>query len=222
MRVREQLYTEDPFEQLELHGTTPDRQGWGSDHPIIREYIQKLRPALIAEVGVWKGRCALNMAEYCRELDVEAEILCIDTWLGSPEHWLRRDNKNFYRSLNIKHGLPQIYWTFLRNVLDADAQRCITPMPMTSEVAFHVLKQLKVSLDLVHIDAGHEYESVYGDLSRYWSLLRPGGVLIGDDYGKFWPEVTQAADEFSRVVEQQLVVHGIKYVVQKPAASDRM
>jgi hypothetical protein len=208
------LYAEDPFEGVDVSGVKPDRQGWGSDNPIISEYISKLRPVRIAEVGVWKGRCALNMVRYCRELELQAEIICIDTWLGSKEHWLRRDDPNFYDSLNIKHGLPQIYWTFVRNVLEANAQDFITPMPMPSEAAFHVLREFNVSLDMVHIDAAHEYDAVSADLRRYWSLLRPGGVLIGDDYVPGWPQVRRAADEFASAVNREIRVEGRKYVIE--------
>ena len=217
MRIRDQLYSGDPFEGLDLSEVEPDSQGWGSDHPVLREFIEKLRPTTIAEIGVWKGRCVLNMVKYCRDLNLHTEVICIDTWLGSPEHWLRRDNRNFYDSLKIKHGLPQIYWTFMRNVVEENAQKFITPMPMPSGVAFYVLKHLNVSLDMVHVDAGHEYESVSGDLRRYWSLLRPGGVLIGDDYVTGWPEVVRAADEFSCLVGRPLMVHGTKYLVEKAA-----
>jgi hypothetical protein len=62
--------------------------------------------------------------------------------------------------------MPQLYWTFMRNVVEDDAVDIMTPMPMTSEMAFHVLKRLNVSLDLVHMDARHEFESVQGDLTR--------------------------------------------------------
>lgn len=215
MRVREQLFTTNPFHEVDVAGVLPDRQGWGSDHPIIRTYIEKLRPERIAEVGVWKGRCALNMVRYCRDLGVDAEIICIDTWLGSPEHWTRRDNANFYQSLKIKNGYPQIYLTFVRNVVEEKAEEFITPMPMPSETAFYVLKWLNVSLDMVHIDAGHQYDSVIGDLSRYWELLRPGGVLIGDDYGKGWPGVKRAADEFSRRIGRPMGVDGEKFAIEK-------
>lgn len=213
MRVRDRLFEENPFAGLDVSGVDPDRQGWGSDHPIISECIEKIRPQTIAEVGVWKGRCALNMVRYCRGLDLDAEVICIDTWLGSQEHWLRRDNPHFYHSLSIKNGFPRIYWTFLRNVVDENAQDYITPMPMPSETASYVLQELNVKLDLVHVDAGHEYEAVSADLRRYWSLLRPGGILIGDDYVPSWPGVRRAADEFAKSVDRDLRIEGRKYLL---------
>ena len=211
----DRLFRTSPYEGLALQGVVPDKQGWDSDHPILRKCIEQLRPTTIAEVGVWKGRSALNMVAYCRNAGIRAEILCIDTWLGNPQHWLNREDPACYDSLKIKNGFPQLYWTFLRNVVDAGAQDMITPIPMPSETAFYVLEQLKVSLDLVYLDAGHEYESVSGDLKRYWSLLRPGGVLIGDDYEPNWPGVMRAANRFAWSTWRRLKIDGRKYVLQK-------
>jgi hypothetical protein len=214
----ERLFQTSPYERLMLDEVVPDKHGWGSDHPALRRCIEEIRPTMIAEVGVWKGRCVLNMFAYCRDAGIQAEILCIDTWLGSAEHWFNRSDPNFYDSLRIKNGLPQLYWTFLRNVVDAGAQGVITPMPMSSETAFHVLQRLRVSLDLVHVDAGHEYESVLSDLNRYWSLLRPGGVLIGDDYSPNWPGVVRSANDFANMINAQLEIEGAKYILRKSNA----
>jgi predicted O-methyltransferase YrrM len=43
---------------------------------------------------------------------------------------------------------------------------------------------------------------VYADLVGYWDLVRPGGVLAGDDWG--WDGVRLAATRFAR--EQGVVV----------------
>jgi hypothetical protein len=40
----------------------------------------------------------------------------------------------------------------------------------------------KESFDFVYIDARHDYCGVMEDLEAYWPLLKPGGVLAGDDY----------------------------------------
>jgi hypothetical protein len=75
MRVMDRLFPTSPYEGLALDGVAPDRQGWGSDHPILRRCIEELRPTMLAEVGVWKGRCALNMVAYCRSIGIRAEII---------------------------------------------------------------------------------------------------------------------------------------------------
>lgn len=51
------------------------------------------------------------------------------------------------------------------------------------------------SLDLVFVDAGHDYASVRADLAGWYPLLRPGGWLVCDDYTPEWPGVVQAVNE---------------------------
>jgi hypothetical protein len=56
---------------------------------------------------------------------------------------------------------------------------------------------------------------VAGDLKRWWPLLRPCGVLLGDDYIAGWPGVIKAADEFATQVGFPLHTDGPKWYIQK-------
>jgi hypothetical protein len=51
---------------------------------------------------------------------------------------------------------------------------------------------------MIHIDGGHDYDSVSADLRLWWSLLPPGGIFVCDDYfdNGMWPEVKKAVDDF--------------------------
>jgi hypothetical protein len=51
------------------------------------------------------------------------------------------------------------------------------------------------SLDVVFIDALHDYESVKHDIELWWPLVRPGGYLCGHDYNHKWPGVMRAVAE---------------------------
>lgn len=51
------------------------------------------------------------------------------------------------------------------------------------------------SLDVVYIDAAHDYESVKADILAWRPKLKPGGILAGHDYGPHAPGVIQAVDE---------------------------
>ena len=55
------------------------------------------------------------------------------------------------------------------------------------------------SLDWVYIDGNHTYEFVKADLETFLRIVRPGGLLTGDDYteGRWWKGgVKKAVDEF--------------------------
>lgn len=196
-RLQSLLFGASPYDDFAADQFEADLQGWASDHPILEQFIWQIRPSLIIEVGSWKGRSAINMARYAKAAGLETEILCVDTWLGSPEHWTQRDDVKCYPSLKIKNGTPLIYYTFLKNVIDAGFENVITPLRVPSETAFFILEHYKILADMIYIDAGHEYLSVKRDLQLYCRLLKTDGVLIGDDYG-IWSGVTRAVDDFRK------------------------
>lgn len=192
--IRDKLFGgHDIYKNFDFSESYVDMQGWASDHPILPWAVETIRPKLIIEVGSWKGRSAINMAKKAMALGIGCEILCIDTWLGSPEHWYQDQWRD---SLRLRNGRPDLYNTFLNNVISNNCQKYITPFPITSEAAYFVLEKLNITSDLIYIDAGHEYESVARDIRMYWSLLSDSGLMILDDYIGY-PGVTRAVNEFA-------------------------
>lgn len=192
--IRTKLFgNHDVFKDFKFNQANVDMQGWASDHPILPWAVETIKPQLIIEVGTWKGRSAINMAKKIEALGINSEILCIDTWLGSPEHWYQDQWRD---SLRLNNGRPDLYDTFLNNVVSNNCQKYITPFPITSEAAYFVLEKLGITSDLIYIDAGHEYESVSRDIEMYWSLLSDAGLMILDDYIGY-PGVTRAVNEFA-------------------------
>jgi hypothetical protein len=214
-RLRDRLYDHSPYAGFDLSRAEPDLQGWGSDHPILRRLVHDLKPPLIIEVGSWKGRSAVNMARYGLEVGLDLELLCVDSWLGSPEHWLKDFESDWYRSLRIRNGSPTIYDTFLRNVIEAGLADVITPFRVPSATAFHVLDALHVRARLIYLDAGHEEDAVRGDLDLYMRLLAADGVLCGDDYGT-WPGVTRAVQAYCAAhPDVNLALAGDKFLLSR-------
>lgn len=173
-----------------------DAQGWNSDHPFLARTVREARPRLVVEVGVWKGASTIFMAHAMREGGLDAAVLAVDTWLGSPEHWIK---PNIFPDLAHVHGYPQLYRTFLANVTAAGVAPWVVPLPIDSAGAQAILSHHALRPDLVHVDAGHDYGSVAADLARWWDRLAPGGWLIADDYdpdGVVWPPVRAAVDDF--------------------------
>jgi hypothetical protein len=81
-------------------------------------------------------------------------------------------------------------------------------------LAIYTLKSKEVYADIVYIDAGHEYEAVKLDIGVFWSLLKPGGFMLLDDYA--WDGVKKAADEHSLHSNVPLQVSGALAMLQKP------
>jgi hypothetical protein len=192
--LREKLWLgENPFADPPP-GHTPDIQGWGgSQHPLLIEGIEKLRPKIIVEVGVWKGASVIFMAKKLREMGLDAAIIAIDTWLGSVENWVNPVDRP---SIKLTRGYPQIFFTFAANVISEGLQDYVLPLPMDSVNARHLIAHAGIVPDMMHIDGAHDYQSVMTDLTQWWPLLRSGGVYVGDDYHPAHPGVVKATDDF--------------------------
>lgn len=174
-----------------------DMHGWNSRAPVFERVIAETRPALIVEVGTWKGASAIHMAQVARRLGIATQILCIDTWLGAREMWDNRADKKRFGSLRLKHGYPRLYYTFLANVVRHGLQGVITPFPQTSLIAARWLAARRIQADLIYVDGSHDEWDVAADLMSFWPMLRAGGVMFGDDYEPNWPGVMRAVDGFA-------------------------
>jgi tetratricopeptide (TPR) repeat protein len=191
--VIQKLYrSRDPFAGFPAHRYALDVQGWGSDHPYLTEAMDTVRPRVVVEIGVWKGGSTLTMARRLKELRLDAVVIAVDTWLGSREHWL---NEEWFGSLGFENGYPTLAHVFMANVVKSGLQDYVVPLPLDSLNAAQLLQHLNIVPDVVHVDGGHDYEAVSADLRVWWELLKPGGLLIGDDYD-LWPEVKRGFDDF--------------------------
>jgi hypothetical protein len=191
-----------------------DRQGWNSEHRVFEEIIQGMRPAVVIDVGVWKGASTIFLANLMKKHGIDGAIIAVDTFLGSVEHWDR--DSGFAGLMRFRFGMPMLYEQFLSNVLLAGAQDRIVPLAQTTTIAAALLGRLGVRAGLIHLDASHETEDVLRDARAYWDLLVPGGFLTGDDYTPDWPGVVRAADAFAIEKNVRLLTSLPKWIVRKP------
>jgi hypothetical protein len=190
----------DPFAFFQADESVVDMQGWNSEHAFLRESVQAIKPSVIIEVGVWKGGSVITFADEANRLSLDSVVIAVDTWRGSCEHWL---DDQWFKSLRISGGLTRLQETFMANVVAMSLQHLVLPLPLDSVNAYEIMRFLGVRADIVHIDAGHDYESVATDLRLWSSLLRKDGLMIMDDYSKDesgqpqgWVEVARAVDDF--------------------------
>ena len=209
----------DPFSGIVASPSEFDMQGWGgSKHPWLEETIRTLRPKIVIEVGAWKGASVIHMADCMRRSQVPGLVIAVDTWLGSAEHWL---NDEWFQGLRIDSGRQTIQRTFMNNVVHLDLQNYILPMPLNSVGAAHLMREVGLKADIIHLDAAHDEQSVSTDLAEWWPILREGGTLIGDDYypdGRTWPGVRAAFDAFVKQSGQSYEHSLPKIKITKTAA----
>lgn len=152
---------------------------WDSHHEWFEAAISELHPDIIIEVGSFLGISAMHMASLLKRLGLNSVVICIDTWLAERQLWSRPEIR---AALLFQHGRPNVYYSFLANIIDAELTDYIVPMPMHSLGAARYLQDLGIDASLIYIDGNHEAGEVYADLMAYWDRLRPGGIMLIDDY----------------------------------------
>ena len=196
-KVRDLLYPgHDPYANLDL--LPFDGFTWEKNPESFGECIMFSRPKLIIEVGSFLGGSTRHMARILNEQGMYegAEIVCIDTWLGSWEHrneeFKNQEAAHNLYSFKYKNGRPMIYEQFLSNNIHTGIQDIVTPFPIDSFNGLVLMSQIDIQPDMIYVDGAHDYELVVADLGLAATILRPGGVILGDDY--FSPEIQKACD----------------------------
>src|SRR5690349_3453691 len=72
-----------PYDGFDASRYQRDITGWQSTHPWFAQIIGQVKPERILEVGTWKGASAIHMAQLAKQVNPRAQVLCVDTWLGS-------------------------------------------------------------------------------------------------------------------------------------------
>jgi predicted O-methyltransferase YrrM len=142
------------------------------------------KPLRIVELGSWVGHSALKMAEACEGL-VDYEIHCVDHWNGGNA---------IQRKAADEHDA---YREFCRNVGDRLGKTIIPHRTSTTEGAADWGSRVpeQQPIDILFIDAGHEYDEVLSDIQRWQPYVRPGGLILGHDYSYLFPGVKRAVHE---------------------------
>jgi len=157
--------------------------GWMHDDELKWLATQARDATTIIEVGCWKGRSTLALAD-----NTAGRVFAVDHWRGSegdPAHLV---------AIEAVGGPDGLHAEFLQQMGERVAAGRVTPLRMDSGEAARNFAP--ASVDLVFIDAGHVYSDVARDLAAYRPLVRPGGILCGHDYHirEHWG-VTEAVDE---------------------------
>jgi hypothetical protein len=174
------------------------------------ELVGKLpKRAVGAEVGTWKGDFASQLLRRTRP----ARLYLIDPW----EY---RDDPAYARAMfgDRSPGGQQrmdaihdaVRERFRRQI---DAGTVIVRRSRSVEAA----RDLE-PLDWVYIDGDHTYDAVLADLAAYYQLVKPGGVVAGDDYGMvgWWEDgVRRAVDQFAAEHACELVIVGNQFRISK-------
>ena len=187
---------------IEQLGLKTDLQGWHSSHPELRALVHEVHAGqpgglqTLVEVGSWKGASAIYLAQCRAERPGPWRLICVDTWLGSLEHWMLRGKPGLAVPRDA-HGWPRLYHQFLHNVAAVGLADRIVPVPLPSSIGADLLRRVLPALpEFIYLDASHARADVAADLAAWWPLVAPGGLLVGDDLAL--PGVVRAVLEFAQ------------------------
>jgi hypothetical protein len=140
----------------------PRAEWW---QPVLQPYIGT--PARMLEVGSFEGRSATWFLDNILT-HPDARIVCVDTFGGSPEH----------RGLDL---------TDLESRFDRNMARHAGRFTKLKGSSHAILRTLEpASFDIAYIDGSHEAADVLMDAVLVWDLLKPGSIMMFDDYGTRW------------------------------------
>lgn len=127
-------------------------------------------PSTVVELGVWLGRSTAFLGVEILNSGKPVTLVAIDHFAGSPE--LMEDAALLTLEATCRQNLQPI--------MDALGERFRL---ITGDSAGSAALFAEGSVDAVWIDAAHEQDAVAADIDAWWSKLRVGGVMGGDDYG---------------------------------------
>jgi len=168
------------------------------DSQAIRDLVHVVRPARIIEFGSWQGRSALSFLIEASKFNPLTKITCVDTWLGSAEHWdpHNTDVEWGHQNLLLEDGEPQFFSTFKAAIESNGFSERVDIVRAPTSFAGSYLVANYPDADLIFIDADHSAGAVKADISIARQLSSEG-LIAGDDW--CWPSV-----KFGAVAESLL------------------
>jgi len=125
------------------------------------------------EIGCHKGCSTIYLSKACIKQGI-TDIYAIDLFTGTPSWNQEYDTFDDATSRKIKYGLEN-YLTLIRS----------------HSLEYDWCKRI----DVLHLDADHQYEAVKHDIIKYYPLVSDDGIIIFDDYDSAHPGVQRAVHE---------------------------
>jgi len=163
-----------------------------------------------AEIGVWEGDFSVKMLQEIRP----SKLHLIDPWAFEKSEEYK---EAWYGGEGGQQEMDARYEGVLSRFDDEIDAGTVVVHRQPSDVASGAFRD--EYFDWVYIDGNHLYEFVKKDLELYYSKVKTGGYITGDDYVRTgWWEggVKKALDEFLEKNQVELVeLRSTQFVLKK-------
>jgi len=152
---------------------------WIGHAPFLKFIIREQKPEKFVELGVHNGFSYFVACQAIKECNIEANAFAIDHWIG--------DEQAGFFDNSVFEGVE---------VINAKYSEFSTLLKMSFDDA--LAKFDDSSIDLLHIDGFHSYESVRKDFESWISKMDSNGIILlhdvhvrRDSFGVylFWKEI---------------------------------
>ena len=133
----------------------------------------------LLEIGSWLGASTLAWSHgISRYFPEGGKILCVDPWNQFLDE-IEINSKQKAQKMDKIAQMGLAYDCFLHNISFAPQNICINHFRGCSADVLPYLSD--ESFDMIYIDGDHTYDKFVGDLEEADRLLKPEGIMCGDD-----------------------------------------
>lgn len=146
----------------------------------------------VLEIGSYAGASAITWALAIQKSQVKDwQVVCVDPWETDTAHYdeSKSDQPEVIEQLSHALKSGQVFTLFNHNTGVAGVRDFL-------QIEKGTFKKISEKgglgqFDLIYIDGDHRYHAVLDDLQRSAPLVKPEGILCGDDLDKQWSEIDQ-------------------------------
>lgn len=169
-----------------------DIQGWLTDAEATELFhLAKRRTPtngpVVVELGSWQGKSSVVLAGGLVGKQ-GAKLYCIDPF-GCDEN--TEYQRKYYEPL-LSRESRTVEQIFASNVKKSGVSHIAVAMKGYS---FEFADSWLTPIDLLFVDANHEYEAVARDFQMWIPHVKPGGIVAFHDANGVWPGPTRVVDE---------------------------
>ena len=171
-----------------VDASAAETAGWSTYYyGVMRKVINENNYKIIAEVGIGYGTHAKELLAHT-SLD---RLYLIDPMVFYPNDAFAAD------VMNTEPSVPGNQFNEFAELIRNELYQWESRYTWFRQPSLTITDEQipEKSIDCVFIDGDHSYDAVLADITFWWTRIRSGGQMLGDDY--WMKDVRRAVDTFA-------------------------